>query len=213
VPTFSGDGIHPYPATGHPYYLAAIERSFPALQAAGEAEPHALPNPLHADNRETARLVSPAEVTRTGSWQKLDIKDNPLPSMYARRMPEIWKATAPGDAITFRFRGQALGFGGAKGQESGTFAVSVDDGAPLKTTLFDTFSREDRYRIKPWFYPQPLAPGEHTVRIELLAEAPPKADILQKAGVVMADSSKFADNNLYVGELYIVGELLKPATP
>jgi hypothetical protein len=208
IPAFSGDGTHPHRETGHPLYFAAIERAFPVLQSAGVEGARTLPAPLRKDNWEAARIIPLSDVTRTTNWQQLDAKANPLPPVYAKRLPQLWRATEAGQAITFRFNGHTFGFNGAKGPDSGMFAVSVDGGEPIKATHFDSFSREDRYRLKPWFYPGSLAPGEHSVRIELLSEAPPKAEILQKAGVTMTDPTQFAANNLYIGEIFVVGEFV-----
>lgn len=51
---FSGDGVHPYPDTGHVLYTRMLEQAFPALLAKREQKTRILPAPMRADCWENA---------------------------------------------------------------------------------------------------------------------------------------------------------------
>ena len=202
---FSDDGVHPFTDTGHPFYLAAIVRSMPAL--VGSSAVRRVPAPLAPDNWSEARQVPLSLVQRSAGWQRLDPATNALAKNVNHRMPELWKASEPGATLEFHFNGKAFGFAGLKGPDVGSFAVTADDEKPVVATFFDHYSTENRYRIKPWFYPRELSDGAHRVRIELLREAPDKAAIFQRHGIAKKDPEQFKGNNLYVGDVLIVGAL------
>jgi hypothetical protein len=207
---FSGDGVHPYPDTGHPLYLEAIVRSMPAIRSAGEPGAHELPGPLERDNWEKARMVPLDDVQRTGGWRTVPPPGEPGGVQQAKTyLPAVWKADRPGDSLTFRFRGTAFGLAGLRGPDSGQFIVTVDDLPPVKGTHFDHYATPGRYRIQPWFHPVDLPDGDHRVRIELSAEPPDKAAILKAHGRTMDDPS-YRDNTLHLGAVLLVGDLLPP---
>lgn len=206
---FSGDGVHPFLDTGHALYLGAFERSIPVLKAAGQPGPHVLPEPLDAAHWEQARLV-PLEQTKPGAgWTAIEPPGDAWgAAVVKQQFASLWKASKPGTTLTFRFRGTTFGLAGLRGPDIGQFRVVVDDRPPVVGTFFDHYAVEKQWRVQPWMYPGDLPSGEHGVRIELLAEAPDKAGILQKHKRSMKDPAAFQENNLYFGNLLLVGELL-----
>ena len=204
---FSGDGVHPFLDTGHPLYLAAIVRSAPALKAAGAPGPHALPTPLEAGNWEKACLVPLEEIGRSEGWAKVAAPGDVWGAQVAAKyLPAVWKAGAPGQALTFRFKGTALGLAGLRGPDAGQFTVTVDELAPVTGTFFDHYAAEGQYRVQPWIYPAALADGEHRVSIVLSKDPPDKVAILKKHNRAMKDPAAFRENNLYVGGVLLVEE-------
>lgn len=201
---FSGDGTHPFPDTGHPLYLAAIQRSLPALKAAGSPGPHALPAPLDAGSWEGARMIPLEDVQKSAGWTKgLPAGDAYGARMAAQQLPSVWQAAQPGEALTFTFKGTGLGLAGLRTADSGQFAVTIDDRPPVKGTLFDSYAVPGRYRVQAWFLPGELPDGEHRARIELLSEAPNKAAIRKNAGG--ASAPEYGENRLYLGAALIIG--------
>lgn len=206
---FSGDGVHPFLDTGHPFYLDAITRSVPALKSASKPGPHAMPEPLDADNWERATLIPMEQITKNDGWTKIDPPGDPWGAGVAKQyLPSVWKAVKPGDSLSFMFRGTALGVAGLRGADSGQFRVTVDDRAPVIGTFFDHYADAGRWMLQPWIYPGDLAAGEHSVRLELIAEPADKAGILKKHNRIMKDPDAFKDNFLHFGGVLISGELI-----
>lgn len=207
------DKTHPTPA-GHLLYAERLGAALPAWFAAGTPGPRSLREARHADHRSRGQIVSAAEVTRDGLWSEVPPGD---PHMLAQGgddlVPPLWVAFEPGATLEFRFRGNALGFIGLKGPENGEFRVTVDDLPPVTGTLFDSFSRPGRFLLKPWFFPRPLAEGEHRVRLELLPTRLDKAAIMARAGTPIDDPKPYAAHGLYFGGFLINGEPLGTRPP
>jgi len=207
-PAFSRDGVHPDARSGHPFYLAAIARSMPLLKAAGTPGAHPLPAPLDANNWEKARMLPVGQAKRSGDWAQVPFPGDPKRAQrVGRYLSPLWRASRPGDALSFTFRGTAFGIVGLKGPDAGQFAVTVDDRPPVVGALFDGFCTEARYRMWPWLYPQDLPFGEHRVTITLLPEPIDKESILKRHRKTMRDPKAFAPNWLYIGDVLVVGEV------
>lgn len=205
---FSGDGVHPFLDTGHALYLDAIVRSVPALKSAGRPGAHALPDPLDADNWEKATMVAMEKIKKSDGWTKIDPPGEAWMRDSAKKhLPSLWKAVTPGASVSFTFRGSAFGIVGLRGADSGQFRVTVD-GHAQNGTQFDHYARANFWMVQPWIYPGELAGGEHTVRIELLAEAPDKDGMLKKANKTMDHAPPYKENVLYFGGILLAGTLL-----
>lgn len=197
---FSPDGTHPYAETGHPLYLEAIVRSLPGLKPVGEPQAHALPSPLDSGNWENAQLVPFASIGHTGNWRVVEANSKPGRAAPGRT---VQVAGHPGDAVTFRFRGTGFGIYSLKGPDVGNLSITVDGGAPLVITLFDSLCVEDRFRIRPWIYPRSLAEGDHSVKIEILPNLPDKAGILKKP----ITAKQFEERNFYLSDVLVLGNI------
>jgi hypothetical protein len=206
---FSGDGVHPFAETGHKFYLDTIIRSASALKSAGQPGPHVLPEPLNAAHWGRAALVPLEQIQKDAGWQPAKTPSDPWGAATEKKyLPSLWRADAPGAALTFKFRGTCFGVVGLRGPDAGQFRVTVDDGAPVTGTLFDHYAQANNWRIQPWFFPGDLKDGEHRVRLELIADPPDKAGILKKHGKTIDKPAAFAENRLYFGGLLLAGELV-----
>lgn len=206
---FSGDGVHPFLDTGHPLYLDAIVRSVPALKSASKPGAHAMPEPLDADNWERATLIPMEQITKSEGWTKIDPPGDPWGAGVAKQyLPSVWKAVKPGESVDFKFRGTAFGIAGLRGADSGQFRVTVD-GKSQNATQFDHYARANRWMVQPWIFPGELANGDHTVKMELLADAPDKEGILKKSNAKMDDPAGFKDNFLYFGGILLAGDIVQ----
>ncbi len=205
---FSGDGVHPFLDTGHPLYLDAIVRSVPALKSASKPGPHAMPEPLDADNWQNATLIPMEQITKSDGWTKIEPPGDAWAANVAKHyLPSVWKAAKPGESVTFKFRGTAFGIAGLRGADSGQFRVTVD-GNTQNATQFDHYARANHWMVQPWIFPGELASGEHTVKLELIADGLDKEGILKKAGAKMDYAPPYKDNFLYFGGILLAGEIM-----
>lgn len=201
---FSADGVHPLASTGHLLYYEAFVRSWPQIVAA--SKPRAMPAPLIETNWSRVRLVAPDALERVGTWSVVDPND--AAATTSRDFNDdrpLWRSEKVGDALTFTFTGTAFGLHAVKGPDVAQARITVDDRPPVVAKLFDGTCVEGRYRTKPWFYPEPLTPGTHRVRIEAIAE-PDKAKRIAASGKAIEDAGVFERQRLYLRGIYLVNE-------
>lgn len=206
---FSSDGVHPHPETGHELYLQAIRRSWPRLAAAATAPAaHALKAPLRDDNWEQAKIVPFAPAMMSGAWTKLDpAADGPAKS-FANRMPELWKATAPGASLSFAFRGRAAAIYDLLGPDGGMVEVKIDDRPARLVPRIDgycTYARIAKLDLGGDF-----ADGVHRVTLTLAADAPDKAKILfeRNRTDMEKNPAKYAPNVWHAASILLLGEIV-----
>ncbi|HEY1065362.1 MAG TPA: SGNH/GDSL hydrolase family protein, partial [Pirellulales bacterium] len=84
---FANDGVHPYPETGHEFYLQSIERSAALIDAASKTPgPHSPVAPLDPQNYERAQLVSIEDATLSPGFSLLDPKAETLGKRFHQRL-------------------------------------------------------------------------------------------------------------------------------
>lgn len=206
---FAPDSVHPHPETGHQLYLEAVVRSMARIKAEGKPGPHALPEPLAADNWEKARMVPLSAVQLSGGWQKLD-ESNAMAKNWLKRMPEFWKADKAGAAVAFRFKGTAASVYDLLGPDCGQVRVTLDDAAPVIRPRFDRYCTY--WRLATLGIGRGLPEEVHSVKIELLPDPPDKARIFKDGKQTAenpADNPKYAPNNWYAGAILLVGDLVE----
>jgi len=202
---FTGDGVHPHVETGHPLYLAAIQRSWPSISAVSKGAAHALPAPLDAAAWQSAKLVPLKDIKREGDWKELDAT-SPAIASAGSRVPAMWRAEKGGDSVTFSFTGTCFGIYALKGPDCGNYRVTVDALPPVETARFDSFSVADRWRINPWMYPTDLPDDVHQVRIEVLGTAPDKKAILKNNFAALSEDQRDG-TRLYMSDVMLIGRL------
>jgi hypothetical protein len=204
---FSPDGVHPYPETGHQLYLEAFQRSFPSIAARRGAKPHRLPKPLVADNWETAKMVPLSQATLSSGWTRLEPSTSSLAKSFLARLPELWKATQPGESLSLRFRGTTLRIYDVLGPDCGQVTVSVDDRPPVLAPRFDAYCTY--HRLATLCVAEGLPDTVHTVKITLHPEQPNKAAILSQRREKIDDPKRFDGTAWYAGAVLVIGELVK----
>ena len=210
---FTRDKTHPTDA-GHRVYTARLAAALPEFLRTGQPGPRTLPAPVRADHWTSARLVTVPELNHDDLWLVVPPNDPHMTTQTGENLvPPLWVAFEPGAKIEFHFNGTVLGLIGLKGPENGQFRVTVDDRDSETGTLFDSFSSPGRFVLKPWFFSKTLAPGEHRVRLEILATKIDKAAIMAKAGTPITDPKPFAAHGLYFGGFLIVGEPIGTKPP
>lgn len=208
---FSGDGVHPYTDTGHQLYLEAVVRSMPAIKAAGKPGAHVLAEAFVAEHLEAACMVPLSRATLSSGWAKLDPATDNLAKRFGQRLPELWKANAPGETITLKFRGTALSVYDLLGPDCGQVIVTVDDGKPAVRARFDAYCTY--HRLASLGVANGLPDGVHTVRLEIHPEQIDKLKMLHRReanrAITELDPKKYDDTAWYAGALMLIGELVE----
>lgn len=205
-PVFTHDGVYASQAAWQ-LYAACIADGLAQLAKAPAAGPHELGPPFRPDHLEAATLVPIARAMVSGPWEKLPPDDVDGRS-FARHFDTVWYTNTPGARLSFRFTGTDASVFDLVGPDTGRVKVTVD-GAEMGI----------RERVDPWCYyqrlsalplAQGLAPGEHTVTLELLPDPPDRSVPIaeaKKAG--RYDAKAFEGVALRLGWLRLVGELVE----
>lgn len=206
---FSTDGVHPHVETGQRLYTEAIARSWPAILAAGgEPAPHVLSEPLRADHWEAAKQVAITNEMLKGGWEKLPA-DHTLAKRFARNLPELWQATAPGASLEFSFRGTSASVFDVLGPDGGMLTVQVDENEAVERKRIDGYCTYHRMSKLPV-----LGRGEneiHRVSITLTDEQLDKREILfeRNREKYDQDPERYEPHTWYAGSLLILGDLVE----
>ena len=204
---FSTDGVHPHTDTGHPLYLDAVVRSMARFGGVGEPSDHGLVAPLVADNMENAKLVPLDQARMSEGWTKLDPADG-LGKRFGHRMPAVWRATEPGESITFRFKGTQAGVYDLLGPDCGQLTVTLDDGEPRTVRRIDPYCTY--HRLASLTAGSGLEDVVHTVIIAVSPEVPDKREILFEHNRPDFDKNpaKYEGTTWYAGALMLIGYLV-----
>lgn len=205
---FSEDGVHPFAETGHELYVQCIARSVPAIRAAGRPGPHAMPEPLRADHWEQAKMIPLSQAVLRGAWEKLDPEKDGRARSFAKQMPVMWRASTPGAAISFKFRGSEAAIYDLLGPDGGRVGIRVDDGPERTTARFDGYCTY--HRLGKTVVASGLPPGEHSVTATLLADPPDRARILfeKNRPDLEKNPDKYKGTVWHAGALLLLGELV-----
>ncbi|MBL9152670.1 MAG: SGNH/GDSL hydrolase family protein [Verrucomicrobiales bacterium] len=211
---FSTDGVHPLVETGHEIYREVLARSWEKLEAAAGAadRPHALQEPFRPDHWQAAKLVPITRAMISGSWEKLDSSESgdPLARRFARQMPEMWKATAPGARLAFRFRGTVAGVYDLVGPDGGQLNVVLDDQPVRIAPRFDAYCTY--HRLSKLDIGSGLDPDvEHRATLTLDAASPDKAKILfeRNRPDLEKNPDKYAGLYWHAGAIMLIGDLVE----
>jgi lysophospholipase L1-like esterase len=160
---FSKDGVHPGDE-GHAVYCEIIARSMLKLEAAGTAQPHALPAPLEAANWESATLLPVAKAALSAGWATVDTaKDEAYTDDRGRTdamLRGAVKCDRAGASLTVKWNGTTVGMSDIPYGEPCVVEAVVDGGKPIIMTRTQTEKKRKYARF--WYLPE-QTPGEHTV--------------------------------------------------
>ena len=178
---FAGDGVHPYPETGHELYLQAIVRSLEPITAASKSPgAHTLAAPFIATNYENAKLVPISDATLSKGFTHLDPVKDDFGKRWANRMTSLHKGTQPGETISFKFKGTRAAIYDIVGPDCGQVIVTLDSQPAKIVPRFDSYCTS--HRLSTLMIGSDLPDEVHTVKIEIHAEQPDKAKILAQRG-------------------------------
>ncbi len=208
VRVFSPDGVHPYPETGHVIYTTVLKRSLEVLanQKRRKDRTRSLPDPLSIDFYSNPRFVDVDEMNLSRGWKMIDLREDTFFSRFSNLLTTLGKAT-PGESLSFRFRGTAVGAYDFMGPGTGRIVIQIDG------AVMDTISRFDAYctytRMN-YFILDNLKEQEHQVVITVLSDPFDKTAILARREKVMDDPEKYKEINWFVGKILIDGILCEP---
>jgi lysophospholipase L1-like esterase len=202
---FSPDGVHPYTDIGHQLYLEAVVRSFERIEKVGKPGPHLLPMPFVADNWEAAKMIELSKTALSPGWRRLDANVDPIAKSFGNRLPEVWKATQPGESISFKFRGSTVRIYDLVGPDCGQVTVALDDRPPVTKARFDAYCTY--HRLASLSVGEELPEAMHTVKITIHPDQPNKAKILAERNEKIDDPKRFDGTAWYAGAILVIGDM------
>jgi len=206
VLVFSADGVHPLDG-GHEIYLAVTKEVLPTIRAASKAGPHAMPEPIMADNWQAAKMVEVKESMLGGQWTKLPA-DHGFVKSFGNRTMQMWEATTPGATIEFRFKGTTCQLYDLLGPDGGNVKVTIDGQEKGPYARFDSYCTY--HRLATLGIASGLEDTVHTVKVELLDTQPDRSSVTDrekdKPGF---NPAKYDGTGLRVGGILMIGELVE----
>jgi len=204
---FAADGVHPHDSTGQVLYTQAIVRSLPALAIANNAPTVHVSNlALDPANLERAKLVPVTAAKLSAGLAPADMATDAFAKGWSKRLPAMVKLTQPGQSIEFKFKGTHCAVYDVVGPAGGMVAVTLDGKAQKPVQRIDAYCTYAR--LSTFLVGTDLPEGEHTVRLELLADPIDKAAVLAKNKNQIDKPERFAPLHFFPGALLIVGELV-----
>jgi len=182
-----------------------VVRSLEPIKAASKSKgPHALAAPLIATNYEKAKLLPISDATLSKGFSP---QTNDFGKRWAANLPALQKAGAPGETLTFKFKGTRCSIYDIIGPDCGQVVVTLDDQAPRTVARFDGYCTY--HRLATLLIGTELPDAVHTVKIEIHPEPPDKAKILAQRGEKIDKPERYQGTAFYPGALLLVGELTK----
>ena len=204
---FAADGTHPHDSTGQVLYAQAIIRSLPALAIANATPtPHVIGPALDPANWERAKLVPITGAKLSAGLAPTDMATDAFAKGWSKRLPAMVKLTQPGQSIEFRFKGTHCAVYDVVGPAGGMVAVTLDGKAQKSVQRIDAYCTYPR--LSTFVVGTDLPEGEHTVRLELLADPIDKAAVLAKNKNQIDKPERFAPLHFFPGALLVVGDLV-----
>lgn len=204
---FAADGVHPHDSTGQVLYTQAIVRSLPALAIANNTPTvHVSHLALDPANLERAKLVPVIAAKLSAGLTPADMATDAFAKGWSKRLPSMVKLTQPGQSIEFKFKGTHCAVYDVVGPAGGMVAVTLDGKAQKPVQRIDAYCTYAR--LGSFIVGTDLPEGEHTVRLELLADPIDKAAVLAKNQNQIDKPERFAPLHFFPGALLIVGELV-----
>ena len=207
VEVFSPDGVHPYPETGHQVYLTSIKRSFETMRKNQVGNNEAvMPKPLSPDYFSNPQMLDFENANLSAGWEIIMTKEHPSFTKFSNHLAKIGKAK-PGETLSFRFKGTAIGIYDIMGPDAGKVLLEIDGTAKDTIYRFDSYCTYSRMN---YLLIDNLTDKEHEVVFKVLPGPIDKAAILSTRGNSMTNPDDYKENNWYIGKLLINGSLLKP---
>ncbi len=204
---FAADGVHPHDSTGQVLYTQAIVRSLPALAIANNSPTVHVSNlALDPANLERAKLVPVTAAKLSAGLAPADMATDAFAKGWSKRLPAMVKLTQPGQSIEFKFKGTHCAVYDVVGPAGGMVAVTLDGKAQKPVQRIDAYCTYAR--LSTFLVGTDLPEGEHTVRLELLADPIDKAAVLAKNKNQIDKPERFAPLHFFPGALLVVGDLV-----
>jgi len=202
---FSNDGVHPTKA-GHEVYTDVIGESMTVLAEMARPGPHFLVRPFDEGNYEDAKLVDLEPSMFHGSWKKMDVTRG-LGKRFHNRLPVIWHGGAPGDAVSFKFKGTTCKVYDLLGPDGGRIKITLDGKEQRPRDRFDHYCTY--HRLADMGIADNVPDTVHTVRLEIMKEQPDRESVLSRVrDKPNFNPKKYDGTNMWVGYIMLRGELV-----
>lgn len=205
---FSGDGVHPYSATGQVIYNRSLMAALDEISQAGKPGGHLLKDPMQPDcwqNPMTVYLDAPAVKVSGGNTAIAE--DDPVFRPFFGRLQQLRKLE-PGATIEFKFTGTQVMLYDMHGPGSAEIEVTLD-GETRKLRRFDAFCA--CWRLSLCDIGDNLKDEIHHVKITVLPTRFDKRSILfeQDRPDFDKNPAKYAEYCYYAGNIFILGEMVE----
>lgn len=213
--TFSHDGVHPLIQTGQVLYAETVARGFDELEKARPATaatPHPLGKPMRADHWADAKLVPLEKNMLDGRWRKLNPanKNDHIAKRFAKSLPHVWQTATPGATLSFKFKGEAVGFYDILGPDGGQLKVRLNDDREITVPRFDRYcvSHRPNKFIAAANLPKDAV---HRITVTLDEAGPDKRALLSERNRPEFDKNpgKFNPKVWNVGSIMLIGEVVE----
>ena len=206
VTLFSTDGVHPLDA-GHEIYRQVIADALTQIEPHSKPGAHALKPPFVTDNWEDAKLVPLEPWMLSAGWKKLSPTEG-LGAAFRNRLPEIYEARQPGEKISFKFKGRAVGLYDVMGPDAGQVVYTIDGKVQPPRPRFDVFCTY--HRLAHVMVASGLEDAVHTVTVEVHPEQPDRSAVVNREkGKPGFDPKKYEGTALRVGSILLIGDVVK----
>ncbi len=158
---FSIDTVHPTDL-GYRIYGDRVTACLAEWREGAAAKPHALPEPLRADNWEDATMVHPSECVLSPGWHP----ETGDAFRHYPHFPDMVVADQPGENLKFTFEGTHCGLYHVVGKDSGKIEVFVDGESRGVQDLWDQWCRGG-WRSSFRMVAAGLPPGKHVVELKI----------------------------------------------
>lgn len=170
-------GVHPAPF-GNRIAADMIAQLFAAqwgAPAVGDPAPHPLPEkPLDPANYSKGRFLSHSDLTLGEGFAEgiPDWKNISGGKRERFNSKPLVSATQSGAVLTSKFEGSAIGAFVLAGPDAGVVEASIDGAAPVKVSLYHSYSKGLHYP-RTVLFADGLAQGHHTLQLTVSADKDP----------------------------------------
>lgn len=175
---FSGDGVHPYPETGHQLYFKTISSSLQRIFTANSPQKKVQSKPYFSDALQKAGMKDFQPYMLEGDIQEAAVTGDEVAAKFASQMPHTILLNDTAQQIAFKFAGTRIGFMDVLTPSSAEIAVYVDEEKPRMINRFDKYCFY--FSRMHWFFIDGLSPCTHSIRIKLSPQQPDKFLLLEQ---------------------------------
>lgn len=194
---FSGDGVHPYPETGHRYYTKTVSASLKVLLQSTKKKKHKLPSVYFSDALVNTRMIDVEDdMIKNVSYIEYEGADER--KKFSHLLPHIKVLDNQQSYLSFNFTGNKIGFLDIIGPSSTQLKVEIDKDAPRYITRFDRFCSFTRMH---WFFIEDLSEGKHQIKISIQPNKIDKFKILDKQPSQLNNPATFGREVWQVGKI------------
>lgn len=172
---FTTDHTHPTDF-GHAFYAAVLRSALLQARSDSSMERRNLPAPLHPALWMEGRLIPWDQLELSPEWERVPESGLAATIHNRPKLDELWATRTPGACAQLSFTGDAVGFFGVFGRESGIFDWNLDGGETISRPLFDRYGSMLRAHYHLTFLD--LTRARHTVQLTLSARHPDRTAML-----------------------------------